>query len=279
MKNEGLRHLNLLIRIYRITAQTLKRFIKDRCDIEARALSFVSLLSLVPLLTIILLGLRRFSFYDRIKEELFRVISDYILPEMTAKIVGYIESILEDTGSIGFFGIIVTIGIAFLLFIALSRGMNHIWRSRRSRAILYTFLKFIIIIVCVPALIVATFYLQNYLSFQKYLSYLPDFMKFNLRLTKFFSLVLHWVLLFVVYSFIPHRKVKFAHALTAGVVTGSLWYLLRRGLTIYVRVIPQINVLYGSLAFIPIFLIWLYCTWVIVLFGVELNYTFHSQEK
>ncbi|MCK5568461.1 MAG: YihY/virulence factor BrkB family protein, partial [Spirochaetes bacterium] len=75
------------------------------------------------------------------------------------------------------------------------------------------------------------------------------------------------------------RKVKFARALTAGVITGSLWYLLRRGLTIYVRVIPQINVLYGSLAFIPIFLIWLYCTWVIVLFGVELNYTFHSKEK
>ncbi len=271
--------MNLLIRIYRITTQTLKRFIKDRCDIEARALSFVSLLSLVPLLTIILLGLRNFNFYDRVKEELFRVISDYILPEMTAKIVGYIESILENTGSIGIFGIIVTIGIAFLLFIALSRGMNHIWRSRRSGAILYTFLKFIIIIVCVPVLIVVTFYLQNYLSFQKYLSYLPDFMQFNLRLSKVFALILHWLLLFVVYSFVPHRKVKFTHALTAGVITGSLWYLLRRGLTIYVRVIPQINVLYGSLAFIPIFLIWLYCTWVIVLFGVELNYTFHSKEK
>ena len=145
MKNEGLRQLNLLIRIYRITVQTLKRFKKDRCDIEARALSFISLLSLVPLLTTILFGLRSFSFYDRIKEELFRIISDYILPEMTTKIVEYINSMLENTGSIGIFGIIVTFGIAFLLFIALSRGMNHIWRSQRSRAILYTFLKFIII--------------------------------------------------------------------------------------------------------------------------------------
>jgi len=269
----------MLIRIYRITVQTLNRFIKDRCDIEARALSFVSLLSLVPLLTIILLGLRRFSFYDGIKEELFRIISEYILPEMTTKIVEYFNSILENTSSISIFGLIVTIAIAFLLFIALSRGMNHIWRTKRSRAILYTFLKFIIIIVCVPVLLVVTFYLQNYLSFQKYLSYLPDFLQFNLRLSKFFSLLLHWLLLFVVYSFIPHRKVKFVHALTAGIITGSLWYLIRRGLNIYVRVIPQINVLYGSLAFIPIFLIWLYCTWVIVLFGVELNYTFHSQEK
>jgi membrane protein len=225
------------------------------------------------------LALKNFLYYSRLKDELFRVISDYILPEMTGKILQSVESILENTGSIGIFGIIVTAGIAFLLFRALTKGMNHIWRTKRSRAILYTFLKFVIIIVCVPVLVVVTFYLQNYVSFQKYESYLPDFMRFNLLLPNFYSIVLHWILLLVVYMFIPHTKVKFFHALTAGIITGSLWYLLRRGLTVYVRVIPQINVLYGSLAFIPIFLIWVYCTWVIVLFGAELNYTLHLRKK
>ena len=144
---------------------------------------------------------------------------------------------------------------------------------------LYTFIKFLIIIVCVPVLVIATFYLQNRLSIQKYMSYFPGYTRFNLPLSQFYSIVLHWLLLLVVYTFVPHRKIKFLHALTAGIVTGSIWYLIRRGLSIYVRVIPQINVLYGSLAFIPIFLVWVYCTWVIVLFGAELNYTLHLTEN
>ncbi len=271
--------MNALLRIYRIIIKTLKRFIEDRCDVEARALSFVSLLSLIPFFSVILLELSKFSFYPYLKDELFKGISNYIFPEMAVKIVNNIDKMLGNTGSIGFFGILITVGIAFMLFIALSRTMNHIWRIGRSYSVLFSFLKFIIIVICTPVFLVATFYLQNFINLQKYISYIPDFLSLNYILSQIFSLVLHWILLFVVYSFIPHRRIKFIHSFTAGIICGSLWYLLRRGLNIYVKIIPQINILYGSLAFIPIFLIWIYCTWIIVLLGVELNYTFHFESK
>lgn len=271
--------MNALLRIYRVIHKTLKRFIRDRCDVEARALSFVSLLSIIPFFSVILLELSNFSFYPYLKDELFKGISNYVFPDMAVKVVVYIDKILENTGSIGFFGILVTVGIAFLLFIALSRTMNHIWRIGRSYSVLFSFLKFIIIVICTPVFLVATFYLQNYISIQKYISYIPDFLSPAYILSQIFSLVLHWILLFVIYSFIPHRRIKFIHSVNAGIICGSLWYLLRRGLNIYVKIIPQINVLYGSLAFIPIFLMWIYCTWIIVLFGVELNYTFHFESK
>lgn len=280
---------NILYIIFSVIKKSAKRFIEDRGNLEARSLSYVTLLSIVPLFTVILIELSSLPFYALIKEKLLVGISEYFLPEKSKDIVLYLDTIMEGSGSVGFFGILFSVAMAFLLIITFIRVVNSIWKTKRSDTLLRNFLKFVIIILFVPFLIVITFYFQNYISIQEFILNIlrlfsvnsVRFIKFisfvNFRVTKLFSLILNWILLTIVYSFIPHSKVKFFYSFLAGIVSGSIWYFIRLGLNVYVKVIPQMNILYGSLVFIPIFLIWIYVSWVIVLFGVELNYTLHFE--
>jgi membrane protein len=84
-------------------------------------------------------------------------------------------------------------------------------------------------------------------------------------------------MLTLVLGLIPCDRVKFTYSLLTGVIIGTCWFFLRKALDLYSNLFPQMGVLYGSLAFVPIFLIWVYVSWLIVLFGVELNYTLQEE--
>jgi YihY family inner membrane protein len=106
---------------------------------------------------------------------------------------------------------------------------------------------------------------------------LPGYLQFmrRIRLFQLVSLVIHWLLTALLLGLLPHERVRLSYTIIASVVTGSCWYFLRLGLNMYVRWFPQLPLLYGSLAFIPVFLLWIFLSWLVILFGVELNYTMH----
>ena len=126
------------------------------------------------------------------------------------------------------------------------------------------FMKFMVIIVIVPVLIILTFMLQNFGFVQKSMRFFSSLVSngsmgvagtlTGIRFTKIISLIVNWLLLTFLYSFIPHTKVKIGHAFLAGIFAGTIWYFIRLGLSLYFKILPQMNVLYGSLAFLPIFL-------------------------
>jgi len=272
--------LHILRFLWVTLKKTIRRFHNDGCNVEARSLSYVSLLALIPLLVVIVFELRNLSFFPALKDRLIIGISNYFLPDKARGIISYMDTVLESTGSVGIIGIVFSIAITFSLFFSLSKSVNYIWREYTTKSLLRNSIKFIIIIVCTPVFIIITFFLQNYVSFQNLGALLPSVPFFTVKATQQgFSLLLNWLLLAAIFALIPHCRVRPLYSLFTGVVSGTLWFFLRLGLNIYVKLIPQINVLYGSLAFIPIFLVWIYASWIIVLFGVELNYTFHFDLK
>jgi membrane protein len=260
------------------------RFIQHGCFGEARSLSFVTLLSVVPFLTVILVLFSRLPFYSLLKERLLYTVSLNFLPEKSTAITEYLDSILIAGKSVGVIGMLFCIVIAFSLVFSFSRTVNTIWETKGSAHLLESFFKFLVIVIAVPSLILVTFMLQNYISIMGLVGQLLGFMlvgngfdppHVGHGFTTVFSLVLNWGLLSLVYGFIPHIKVKPKYCIFSGVCAGTLWWVMRLGLNLYIRYIPQMNLLYGSLVFIPIFLIWIYGSWSIVLFGVELNYSLH----
>jgi membrane protein len=247
---------------------TGKRFVADRCGSEARSLSYITLISLIPMVLTIAFALKAFVFFPPMQERFIQYLSAYFLPEKTQVIAVYLESVLEQSRGIGFFGIVTMMLSSFFLVRVLSKSVNAIWRRDVHAPFLKTVVKFLIIIVSAPVIVMVTAFL-NYAALIR-----PDIMH-SVRLTMAMSLLLHWLLFALLLGLMPNEHVKFLYALTAGVITGTVGFFLRAALDLYVRVFPQTNVLYGSLAFIPIFLLWVYLLWLLVLFGVELNYTFH----
>lgn len=265
--------------VYTLVKRTTLRFIEDKCGVQARSLSYVSLLSFIPILIVTFLVFRYFSFYPLLKEKMFVLLNNFVLPDRANEISVYLANIMDNIRAIGFFGTIIAIGMIFILIVELSRVINRIWKVRETKSLLYNIIRFLLFIIFSIILIVLTFYLQNYMSLQKLFGSIR-LISLEKRYTfRLISLVLHWILLSEVYYFIPQGKKSIFFSLISGIFAGSLWYLVRWGLNIYVKIIPQINIIYGSLVFIPLFLLWLYFSWVIVLFGLELNYTFHFNRK
>ena len=157
--------------------------------------------------------------------------------------------------------------------------MNRIWNAGSRRSVTVAALKFIILVAVALAFIVITFVLQSTFLFEWARALFPVQLLGDTVIKGVISLFLHWILLFFVYLFIPHGKKNVLSCFAAGVISGTLWYLMRGVLKLYIKLIPQINALYGSLVFIPLFLLWLYLSWMIVLLGFELNYTLHFERK
>lgn len=265
--------------LYTIAKRSTLRFIEDKCGVQARSLSYVSLLSLIPVLIVTFLVFHYFSFYPLLKEKMFVLLNNFVLPDRANDISIYLENIMDNIRAIGFFGTIIAVGMILVLIIELSRVINRIWKVREIRSFLYNVFRFLLFIIFSIILILLTFYLQNYMSLQNLFGASP-FLSLEKRYTvRLLSLILHWILLSELYYFIPQGKKKVLYSFISGVFAGSLWYLVRWGLNLYVKIIPQINIIYGSLVFIPLFLLWLNFSWMIVLFGLELNYTFHFNRK
>ena len=271
-----------------VVRSTTGRFIAHHCLREARSLSYVTLLSLVPFLTVILIQLSSLPFYPALKERLLFDISSVLLPRTGSQLTGYLDSIPAGGKSVGVIGILFSLAITFSLVLSFSRAVNTIWGTIRSDHILRSFLKFVALIILAPTVIIIAFTLQNYTFIQRALTWLFSLLQVSEEallpsvragLTKGFSLVLNWGLFAFVYGLIPHGKVKPGPCIISGICAGTLWWIMRLGLNLYIEYIPQMNLLYGSLAFIPVFLIWVYATWIIVLFGVELNYSLNSMNK
>jgi membrane protein len=139
-----------------------------------------------------------------------------------------------------------------------------------------TALKFVFLSLAVPLMIGTTAALSKlFIADRLHLEVMSGFFSRTV-MSQLVSLILNWLLFALMFGLIPHGRVRFSFALLTGVITGTCWFFLRGALDLYVKFFPQISVLYGSLAFVPIFLIWVYLSWLIVLFGVELNYTLHE---
>ena len=239
-------------------------------------MSFLTLVSLVPILVAVAFELQFLFRLPNFRERITEILSAYVLPETSRAITSYLESTLESSRTLGVMGIVFALLVSFLLLFAFSKVVNRIWRVGARHSSLRTAVKFVALSLAVPAMVGSTAALNNISIMDR----LPmDVLSGLFRrpvTSQLMSLLLDWLLFTVMLGFIPNGRVRFSYALVTGVITGTCWFFLRRGLDLYVKFFPQISVLYGSLAFIPIFLIYVYLSWLIVLFGVELNYTLHE---
>ncbi len=217
--------------------------------------------------------------YPFFREKIVGAVTQVFLPDTVQDLLVHLESMVDRVRSVGFFGAVLAVAVCFFLFLELSRTMNRIWRSGYHTSVAATALKFVVLVAVSLTIIVSTFVLQSTVLF----GWVKDFFHVQLSGGVFVKvlvpLFLHWILLFFVYLYVPHGRKQLLYCFAAGAVSGTLWYLMRTVLKMYIRFIPQINTLYGSLVFIPLFLLWLYFSWMIVLFGFELNYTLHFQRK
>ena len=248
-------------------------FLKDQCIIRASALTFTTMLSIVPFIAVAFSLMKGMGFQDSafIHDMLLKVSAGR--EEVVVKILEYVDN--TNVQTLGW------VGVATLLFTVLStvgtieKAFNIIWDVSKGRTFWRKFTDFFsVIFICPVAVIVATsvsisIRRQTLLhSFEGVygISALESF------IMKLAPLVLIWLSFTFVYAFMPNTRVRVRSALAGGIVAGTIWHMAQWAYINWQVGVSKYNAIYGSFAQLPLFLLWLYFSWIIVLLGSEISY-------
>src|SRR6266850_904775 len=243
------------------------RFREERATQTAGSLTYTTLLSLVPLFTVALGVTTAFPVFDEWIGSLQLFILENVLPETPAvdSIIDQINSFTQNAGrltAIGIAGFVVT---AVMLMLTVDNALNRIFRVQRRRTILQNIFIYWSVITLGPMLIGASLSM-TYFALRRSLGALNLGLLAD-ALIGVVPFILTCAALTLLSGVVPARRVEWRHALLGGTLAGLGFEIAKRGFAIYLTKVPTYTLIYGAFATIPIFLIWLYLSWVVVLTG------------
>lgn len=274
------------LRMLHITAT---RVFRDKLPLRAAALTFTTLLSIVPVLAIGLSLAKAMGFKTRLEAAIHARIPPAWPQELKDTVAGIFTQV--DATSFKTLG---TIGLVLLFFAAIrvlstiEQTFNDIWGVRQSRTFARRVSDFVSALVIMPVLMLAATSANAFLASETVLSlfsrWAGPLVWIYLTLLQIVPFALLWIAFTGIYAFMPNTSVRITSALVGGIVAGTAWQVLQ-WLSIQFGVgISRYNAIYGTFAALPIFLAWLQASWVVVLFGAEVtfahqNYRTYQQES
>ncbi|MCG6927033.1 MAG: YihY family inner membrane protein [Acidobacteria bacterium] len=264
---------------------------EDQAGQMAAALTYRTIFSLVPLLMISMLAFRMFGDMDaaylRLQQAVYGVF-DYQVSnaapeamafkaELDRQLIGIVRSVSGlSFEAIGGIGLLLLIWAALGLLISFEHAANQIYHAPRGRSILSRVVIYWSLVTLGPLVLVTATYLAQ-LAFDTAQG-VPVLGPLLGVVARFHSLLASFVLLLLAYKLMPNTHVRFRPAAWGALVAAGLWSLSRWGFGLYVgKALPYMKI-YGALGLIPLFLFWLYLTWLLVLFGMELAYTLQAMK-
>ncbi len=271
---------SFLIRQLRIFVLSVRGFEQDKCMFRASALTFYTLLSIVPVLAMMFGIAKGFGLDSHVENTLIERMQEMqVKEEVVTKIIDFARSLLESTSG----GVIAGIGITFLLWSIIKvlsnieKSFNDIWGIKKSRTLARKFSDYISMVIICPFLLVlsssATVFVASQIqSATERFSFLNSFGPLVMLLIKTLPYFTLWLAFVFICIFIPNTKVKFSSALLGGIVAGTIFQLIQWAYIRFQIGAAQYGAIYGSFAALPLFLIWLQTSWLVVLFAAEVSF-------
>ncbi|MEJ2155182.1 MAG: YhjD/YihY/BrkB family envelope integrity protein [Desulfobacteraceae bacterium] len=266
----------LLLKPIRIVLLTIRGYVKDNCALQASALTFYTLLSIVPVVAMAFGIAKGFGLEQRLQSQLYLEFAGQ--EEVLSKVIDFANSLLENTKG----GLIAGIGVVLLFWSAIKvlnhieNTLNHIWKVK-ARSFVRKFTDYLTILIISPLLVIVSSSANVFITTQVKaitgkLALLEAASPVIYTMLKLLPFGLIWLLFFMIYIIMPNTQVRILSALAAGVISGTI-YQLTQGIYISAQVlVSKYNAIYGSFAALPLFLFWLQISWMIVLLGAEIAY-------
>jgi membrane protein len=268
MNEQSLSPLNLpkhARRVKRLARHVWKHFQEDRCLEEAASLSYTSLLALVPLLAVTFGIIAAFPVFNKWSANLQAFIFDNFLPETGEQIVPYINTFLDSVSGLTLPGTIMLIVTALMLMVRIELAFNRIWRVPGNRTLVSRVVMYWAVLTLGPILIAAAIAL----SAQKVLAALGMQDGIPPGIHRIGIFFISWLVISLFFVLVPNRRVLIKHALIGAFLSAVLLELAKAGFIAFVSN-ANYKVIYGALATVPLFLLWLYIVWNVILFGASL---------
>ncbi|MCD8313821.1 MAG: YihY/virulence factor BrkB family protein [Bacteroidales bacterium] len=270
-----------LVKYIKVIIITLKTFSKEKIGIQAVALSFFATMAVVPFIFLMFTITNGFGLSDR----LVTLIHEYFSSsqDIVDMLLGFADNIIATAQSsvVGLISALLFCWTVLWMMFSVERAFNNVWRVHKSRN-LFKRIGFYILIIFVAPFVIMLFFSGSIV----YTNALAS-IGLGVQYFRTVSSILAWVIFYVVatmtfsvmYKFIPNHKVIYSNALKASIASGLVFTIFQY---IYLETqmfITRLNTVYGAVAMIPFFMLWMNVGWFIILFGSELSYAFQHVDN
>lgn len=265
----------ILGKIYAFWHTVLCEFMQTNCMNRAAALSFTSLLSLAPLMAVSFTMLHLFPVFSGLSQKMQAFIFNNFVTTSAQIIQAHLQQFIEQAHHLSLTGFLILVVTAVLMMINVEQSFNAIWRVREQRRRVPAFLLYWAILTFLPTLLGIGILISSYIvALPLFFSVHSFFLATTLL--KYVPIVLAFVVFTLLYAAVPNCKVPMTGALLGGIVAAILFEFAKYGFALYITRFPTYALLYGAFAAIPIFLIWVYLSWLVVLFGAVVSHVWAS---
>lgn len=260
------------VRQYKLLFYTVQGLSSHGTMVRSAALTFYTLMSLVPVVALVFAVVKGFGLADGLEQNLYEVLPQS--PEVIDYVVGFAQKALARTqgGWVALVGVLTLFWAVIKVFGSIEDAFNNIWEVRSTRSAARKYGDYIAVVVVAPILWVISSSMGNYAAEILGVAGSPALEV----LSRAGSLVVAWVMFTFIYVVLPSTKVRFTAALTAGVVAGTAFVLFQWGYVYLQRWMTSYNAIYGSFAALPLFLLWMQISWEILLLGGELSFAYQN---
>ena len=272
---------SFLIRQLRIIILAFRGFLEDRVSMRASALTFYTLLSLVPIVAMAFGVAKGFGFQSRMEDFIMENFKGQ--EEVLNWVIELSYSLLEGVqgGLLAGIGLIILIWSVMQVLTNIENSFNAIWQIRKPRGFFRKLADYLSIMLIAPLLIIVSSSLMVYIStrVETAAESVIMFQFITPAIEKFIGLIpyaLIWLVFTLVYMIMPNTKVNFMYALIAGIFAGTIFQITQWAYLHFQIGVSKYSAIYGTFAALPLFLVWLQLSWLIVLLGAEVSFAYQN---
>lgn len=244
----------------------VSRFSEDRCSENAAALTYMSLFAMVPLLTVLYTMASAIPTFQGLEEQMQAFLFEHLMPSTSSEVESYLGEFSRQAKNLTGPGIIFLVITAVLMLRNIEKAFNLIWRARENRSPVSSFLLYWAVLSLAPVALGLALGISTYLASFSHMLDEYDIFGAKAFLLKISPLVLSTAAFSLLYIAVPNCRVPFKHTLVGGLFAALAFHGARAIFTDLV-VGSSYTFIYGAFAAVPLFLLWIYLSWNIVLMG------------
>ncbi len=251
----------------------IKNFLDDNCTQKAASLTYTTLLSIVPILTLLVVILSSIPQLAEAREQIQNLIFSNILPSTSLQVTKYLNQFASNSSNLTLIGIGILFFTTISTLITIETAFNQIWRVEKKETSWFNLVRYWAVITLVPLILGVAFIVSSTVQSLSFLNHKIAGYSIDWAVwVQIGSIAVMMMGLVGMYWFIPRCQVRFKHALAAGIVVGIIFELLKLTFGVIVDNFTSYKAVYGAFAILPLFLLWIYISWNVILLGVQISY-------
>lgn len=244
-----------------------KRLFLDKYTYRASALAFTTLLTLVPLVVVIVSIISFFPIFTKFITLAQNYIFENFVPTSGTTIQFYLERFINQATKLPTLGIVFLFFTVITLIITIEHTLNDIWQAQQRKKKITAILLYWLVLILMPLLLGFSVFFGSYVFSISWFSGATSKLGIQIPLLVSLPLLINTVMFSALYVAVPNCKVPWKDGFLGGFIAAGLFEIAKKGFALYMRKFPNYELIYGTLATIPIFLLWIYISWLIILYG------------